>query len=557
MRRTTSAILLAVLAALLTAGCSAVDFTAVDFATMAATSYNAGRYDEALAQAKEATETDPGYASGWYWLGVAQFRKDQYDEAIKTLQKFFTLSPTGPKVHSGYNYLGAAYSQTRKFELAIPLLKRALELSPNNPVYQNDLGAAHLSAGQYPAAVESFRRALTIDLLDPEGITHRNLGSAYYFQGEWARAIDALGLAKALGNARAGEELEVARRALAARQRAAASAPPATGRSPMATAAGSGFLLKGTRLVLTNHHVVEGKSEVTVVFPSGEEYPGRVAFRDRGNDLALVEAQGRAGSGGGLALAVGAELKVGETVHALGYPLGSGLSRKPSMVSGAISSTLGLGDDIARFRTTAPINPGNSGGPIVNQRGQVVGIAAAGLVRQEVEAIRFGIKAATAAPLLQQANVPTSFDVVVTPARPEVKAPSDIFAELSPHVVLIETRGGSPQAGASPAVVDTAPAWLGVSLATLTPELASRAGLPDGTGLVVREVLRDGPAEKAGLRAGDIILGFDQTPAAALGLFVMAVAGSPPGQTVSLKIRRGTQDQELRVTLGQRPPAWP
>lgn len=207
-------------------------------------------------------------------------------------------------------------------------------------------------------------------------------------------------------------------------------------------AAGSGFVLRNTNLVLTSYHVVQDRAEIKLTFPSGEEYQGRVVARDRGNDLALVEAKGRSATAGGLVLAVSAELKVGETVHALGYPLGGSLSlsRKPSMVSGAISSTLGLGDDIARFRTTAPINPGNSGGPIVNERGQVVGIAAAGLVRQEVEAIRFGIKASTAALLLQQARVTTAFDIVVAPGGPQRRSPAEVFEEVSPHVVLIEAR---------------------------------------------------------------------------------------------------------------------
>lgn len=220
-----------------------------------------------------------------------------------------------------------------------------------------------------------------------------------------------------------------------------APAPPARPESRASvTSSGSGFLLKNTNLILTNYHVVQDKAQITLSFPSGEEYPGQVVFRDRSNDLALVEARGLGATARGLVVSVSAEMKVGETVHALGYPLGSGLSRKPSMVSGAISSTTGLDDDIARFRTTAPINPGNSGGPIVNQKGQVVGIAVAGLVRQGIEAIRFGIKASTAALILQQARATTSFDVVVTPGGPRPRPPDQIFEELSPHVVLIEAK---------------------------------------------------------------------------------------------------------------------
>jgi S1-C subfamily serine protease len=127
-------------------------------------------------------------------------------------------------------------------------------------------------------------------------------------------------------------------------------------------------------------------------------------------------------------------------VHALGYPLGAGLSRQPSMVTGTISSTVGLEDDISRFRTTAPINPGSSGGPIVNDRGQVMGVAVAGLVREGVEAIRFGIKASATTALLQQARIATSFDVVVKPAPAPPRPPDQIFAEVSLSVVLIEAR---------------------------------------------------------------------------------------------------------------------
>lgn len=227
---------------------------------------------------------------------------------------------------------------------------------------------------------------------------------------------------------------------LAGKAPAAPEPPPrAEARAP-AMSSGSGFLLRNTNLVLTNYHVVHDKTELTLIFPSGEEYKGQVTFRDRSNDLALVEARGLSATAKGLVVSVNADIKVGEPVHALGYPLGAGLSRKPSMVSGAVSSTVGLDDDIARFRTTAPINPGNSGGPIANQKGQVIGIAVAGLVRQGVEAIRFAIKASTAALILQQARATTSFDVVVTPGGPALKSPDQIFEELSPHVVLIEAR---------------------------------------------------------------------------------------------------------------------
>jgi S1-C subfamily serine protease/Flp pilus assembly protein TadD len=232
----------------------------------------------------------------------------------------------------------------------------------------------------------------------------------------------------------------IAATAPAAPTPAPVSPPPAQAPVPAATSAGSGFVLRNTNLVLTNHHVIADRSRVTVSFPNGESYPGRVVARDPGNDLALIELQGRP-AGAGLALAATTGIRAGETVHAIGYPLGGGLSRQPSIVSGQVSSAVGMGDDIARFRTTAPINPGNSGGPMVNAQGQVIGIAAAGLVRQGVEAIRFGIKASTATVILQQSRAAqTAFDIVVSAAPPPAMSPADVFAKVSPYVVLIEAQ---------------------------------------------------------------------------------------------------------------------
>jgi len=259
-------------------------------------------------------------------------------------------------------------------------------------------------------------------------------------------------LVRAVGSARPGQAVTLkvwrdrAESIVTARLGTAPETPRPAGQTPPtpaaqpSTASGSGFLLRQTNLILTNFHVVRDRKELTLRFPSGEEYRGRVVAQDRSNDLALVEAQGLTPSPRGVVVAVNTAIKMGEPIHALGYPLGAGLSRQPSMVSGTVSSTLGLEDDIARFRMTAPINPGNSGGPVVNARGQVIGVAAAGLVRQGVEAIRFGIKASTAALILQQAQVTTAFDVVVSPVASGPRAPDQIFSELAPAVVLIEAR---------------------------------------------------------------------------------------------------------------------
>ena len=105
-------------------------------------------------------------------------------------------------------------------------------------------------------------------------------------------------------------------------------------------AAGSGFLLRNTNVLLTNYHVVENKKQVRLSFPNGESFPGRVIATDPAHDLALVEAVGRPLSAGGLALAMDAPIRAGEPVHAIGYPLAGDLSRKPSIVSNQLSGRI-------------------------------------------------------------------------------------------------------------------------------------------------------------------------------------------------------------------------
>lgn len=217
-----------------------------------------------------------------------------------------------------------------------------------------------------------------------------------------------------------------------------ARVPPALA-VPEWKSSGSGFLLRGTSHILTSLHVVEGAKEIRVSFPSGETYTGRVVAKDANNDLAVVQLQGMATRNEGFTIDPGGRVEVGEEVHALGYPLGVALSSQPSLVSGQVSAATGPRDNIAQFRMTAPINEGNSGGPLLNAKGLLVGIASAGLIRQGVEAIRFGTKVSAAALILNQAALARPFDIRVVPRR-ESYTPQELFREFSAFVVLVETK---------------------------------------------------------------------------------------------------------------------
>ncbi|ANS03892.1 serine protease [uncultured Mediterranean phage uvDeep-CGR2-AD3-C191] len=202
---------------------------------------------------------------------------------------------------------------------------------------------------------------------------------------------------------------------------------------------GSGFYLKSTTHIMTNFHVIDKAKVIQVSFPKGGRYRGRVVAKDERNDLAVIKLLKMKPRRSGFGFRFGARVRVGDKIHALGYPLGASLSRYPSMVSGEINATRGMGDNLSQFRTNANINKGNSGGPIVNDKGELVGVALAGLVQRGVEGVRFGIKATAASLVLEQVPAMEKFDVQVR-ARKRKRSPSQIFRELSPYVVMIEVR---------------------------------------------------------------------------------------------------------------------
>jgi S1-C subfamily serine protease len=198
---------------------------------------------------------------------------------------------------------------------------------------------------------------------------------------------------------------------------------------------GSGFLLWNTSLALTANHVVEKSSRIKVYFKINEGYEAHILFRDSRNDLALLEIKGFNPTPiRGFKINPQTVVSIGEQIHALGYPLSSALSRHPSIVSGQVSSDVGLGDSPTQFRMTVPINPGNSGGPILNQHGEIVGIAVSTLRDSGIEGITFGIKIGTALALLQKAGV-QFYGEKTNPLTAD-----QVFKKFSRDVVLIEVH---------------------------------------------------------------------------------------------------------------------
>ena len=224
---------------------------------------------------------------------------------------------------------------------------------------------------------------------------------------------------------------------------------------------GSGFVINGDGYIVSNNHVVDGASEIRVRLSDGRELPAKVLGRDPKTDLALLKIEvDRAaddpdrGLGG---------LEVGEPVMAIGNPFGLEQTVTTGIVSGT-GRVIGGGPYDDFIQTDASINPGNSGGPLINARGQAVGINAA-IFSQSGGSIGIG------------------FAIPVNLAKPVLTQLAD-----GGHVV----RG-----------------WLGVGIQPVTSELAKSLKLSETTGALVSSVTDGSPAAKAGLKAGDVIVEFN------------------------------------------------
>ena len=264
---------------------------------------------------------------------------------------------------------------------------------------------------------------------------------------------------------------------------------------------GSGFVINQDGYILTNNHVVEDADQIKVKLTNGKEYEGKVVGRDPKTDLALVKIE-RASDLHPLKLGNSEDLKVGSWVVAIGSPFGLEQTVTAGIVS-AKGRVIGSGPYDNFIQTDASINPGNSGGPLVNMRGEVVGINTA--IIPNGQGIGFAIPINTAKEIVPQ-------------------------LEEKGHV----TRG-----------------WLGVSIQEVTPGLAKSFDLKEKQGALVAQVVSGGPAEKAGIEQGDVILGFDGKEIAESKDLPRIVASTPVGKTVTVKLLRNGKVVDRQVKVGE------
>jgi serine protease DegS len=269
---------------------------------------------------------------------------------------------------------------------------------------------------------------------------------------------------------------------------------------------GSGVIVDRNGYVLTNHHVIASASDIQVVLGDGRSLPARIVGTDPETDLAVLQA-----AGDKLPIAyldASDALQVGDVVMAIGNPFGVGQTVTMGIVSATGRDQLGITDFENFIQTDAAINPGNSGGALINAVGDVVGINTAIFSRSGgSHGIGFAIPAALA---------------------------SDVMGQL--------IRNGRVIRG-----------WLGITGQPLTEELAESLEIPFVPGILVSAVLEDGPASRADLRPGDLIVGIDRQPVDGAQDMLARIAAKSPGSGLAIAVRRGDEAIDLVAIVGERP----
>ncbi len=270
------------------------------------------------------------------------------------------------------------------------------------------------------------------------------------------------------------------------------------------TSLGSGFVIDPSGIIVTNNHVIADAEEIIVRFQDDVSLPAKLIGRDEKTDMAVLKVESDTPLAS-LPIGDSDELRVGDWVVAIGNPFGLGGSVTAGIVS-ARQRDIRSGPYDDFIQTDAAINKGNSGGPLVNIKGEVIGINTA-IYSPSGGSVGIGF------------SVPTSL------AKP-------VIDQL---IKFGETRRG----------------WLGVHIQTVTDDIADSLGLGEARGALVANVTEGGPAQDAGIQAGDVILSFNGEKIDRMRALPRIVAETPVGQKSDVVIWRKGKERTVAVTLGR------
>ncbi|NLH99455.1 MAG: trypsin-like serine protease [Chthonomonadales bacterium] len=276
----------------------------------------------------------------------------------------------------------------------------------------------------------------------------------------------------------------------------------------------SGVIISGDGYVVTNNHVIQGASIIRVTASSGDHYEGKVVGADVTSDIALLKVAAQRLPAA--ELGDSDRLRVGEQVIAIGNPFGIGTTVTHGIISATDRKDLHVGGGVflrRALQTDAAISRGNSGGALANTTGQLVGINTA-IMSERGATVGIGFAIPSNA-------VRTIIRDLVTRSRREPVLPSAPF--------------------------------IGLVYAALTPEMSAQLELPPGTGVIVTEVKPLSPAADAGLRRSDVILAIDGRPVRGVLHLQQTLARRRIGQSIRLRLMRGSGTEEVSVMVGRRP----
>ena len=268
---------------------------------------------------------------------------------------------------------------------------------------------------------------------------------------------------------------------------------------------GSGVIVSADGYIVTNNHVVDGATELTVSMADKREMQARVVGTDAKTDIALIKVDAR--DLPHVVLGNSSKVEVGDIALAMGNPFGLGQTVTMGIISATGRGGLGIEDYEDFIQTDASINPGNSGGALVNTRGELIGINTAILSRSG-------------------GNQGVGFAVPVDLVR-------HVMTQLKENGTVTRAR-------------------LGVYFQELTPKLASALGVKASNGAVVTEIVPDGPASKSGLQKDDVIVALNGKTVDGRSLR-NAVGSMSPGSTIDLKVLRGSTERNYSITLDRMP----
>ncbi len=271
---------------------------------------------------------------------------------------------------------------------------------------------------------------------------------------------------------------------------------------------GSGVIASEQGYILTNHHVIDSVDQIEVALSDSRKVPAKVVGTDPETDLAVLKIDVKKLPS--ITFAKTDQLRVGDVVLAIGNPFGVGQTITLGIVSGLGRSQLGITVFENFIQTDAAINPGNSGGALVDASGNLVGINTAIYSRDRTGAsigIGYAIPASTARQVMEEIIQKGSV-----------------------------TRG-----------------WIGVGVQDVTKEIADSFKLSAAGGVLITQVERGGPADKAGIRLGDVLLRVNGHAVGDSTVMRNLIAALKPGDLVKLKLARNQSESELSVTVGRRP----